>query len=356
MPSESQNSEYYQALVQRDSQYEGVFYAGIKTTGIFCRPTCPARKPKEQNCEFFAKVQDALLAGYRPCKRCQPMSQPNAASPAILTLIESVEKEPERRWSDADFRALGIDASTVRRQFKKRFGMTFVAYARARRMGLALKKIRDGSRVIDTQLDSGYDSGSGFRDAFAKIMGSAPQNKDATLLKAHWLDSPLGPILTVADEEGLILSEFTDRRGLEREIEKLRSRLKAAIVPGTNLILESIEAELAAYFAGELTEFKTPLKMIGSEFQKAVWKSLQRIPFGETRSYAKQAEAIGNPKAVRAVARANGMNQIAIVIPCHRVIGSDGSLTGYAGGLPRKQWLLEHESRVSGKPIQMELT
>lgn len=349
MIKDPERNEYYQALVSRNSEYEGVFYAGIKSTGIFCRPTCPARKPKIENCDFFKTAQEALLAGYRSCKRCTPLSHPDEAPHLIKILIEAVEANPEKRWTDADFRALGVDASTVRRQFKKRFGMTFVAYARARRMGLAMKEIRDGTSVINAQLNAGYESGSGFRDAFSRIMGVAPSADKGIVLKAEWIDTRLGPMIAMVDDNALYLLEFADRRGLEREVERLRKKLKTAIIPGRTAITDSIQKELADYFTGSLKHFETPIAYAGSDFQKSVWEQLRKIPYGKTRSYSEQAKIIGNASAVRAVARANGANQLAIIVPCHRVIGSDGKLTGYAGGLARKQWLLEHEqSQTAG--------
>ena len=148
----------YAALLGRDADYDGVFYVGVRTTGIFCRPTCPARKPKRENCEFFADAQAALLAAYRPCARCRPLSHPNETSDVVRRLVEAVEREPLKRWRDADFDALAVHASTARRQFQKRFGMTFVEYARARRLGSAFKAIRSGERVIDAQLDAGFES------------------------------------------------------------------------------------------------------------------------------------------------------------------------------------------------------
>ncbi|WP_411348515.1 bifunctional transcriptional activator/DNA repair enzyme AdaA [Paenibacillus sp. WLX2291] len=338
--------EYYQALISKNTEYEGLFYVGVKTTGIFCRPTCPARKPKFENCEFFEHAQQALLASFRPCQRCRPLSHPNHVSDVIRTLVEAVENNPEKRWNTQDFRALSIDESTARRQFKKRFGMTFVEYARARRMGLALKQIRSGQSVIDSQLYTGYESGSGFRDAFARIMGDAPTKlNEQQILKAAWLDTPLGPMIAIADEQALVLLEFVDRRGLEREVERLRLRTGSAIIPGMNDVIELIEQELEQYFAGTSLHFSTPIRMIGSPFQQSVWQELMQIPVGETRSYQGIALQLGRPTASRAVARANGSNQLAIIIPCHRVITSSGELGGYAGGLTRKDWLLNHESR-----------
>lgn len=339
-------NEYYKALITKNTEYEGVFYVGVKSTGIFCRPTCPAKKPKIENCEFFETAQQALLASFRPCKRCQPLSHPNQVSHLIKKLVEAVESNPEKRWKNKDFENLSVDATTARRQFKKRFGMTFVEYARARRLGIAMKKIREGDSVIDAQLSAGYESSSGFRDAFARIMGAAPtlagQNK---ILKAAWLDTKLGPMIAIADEKSLYLLEFVQRRGLEREVERLRKRTKSAIIPGSTQPIKSIEKELAHYFDGKLAEFKTPLFYLGSDFQKNVWEQLKKIPYGETRSYAEIAKAIKKPTAYRAVALANGANQLAIVIPCHRVINTGGALGGYGGGVTRKQWLLDHEKK-----------
>lgn len=340
------NKKYYQALLDKDTAYEGVFYVGVKTTGVFCRPTCPARKPKFENCEFYATAQEALLASFRPCQRCRPLSHPNQVSKLVQQLVEAVENDPEKRWKDSDFKALSIDASTARRQFKKRFGMTFVAYARARRMGIAMKLIRSGEAVIDAQLSAGYESGSGFRDAFSKIMGAAPSlHGQCNILKAAWLDTPLGPMITISDEKALYLLEFVDRRGLEREVERLRIKTKSAIIPGQTHPIDSIKKELNQYFKGTLPEFKTPIIYLGSPFQKSVWDELKRIPWGETRSYSELATAINKPSAFRAVAQANGANQLAIIIPCHRIINSNGDLGGYGGGVVRKNWLIKHEKK-----------
>jgi AraC family transcriptional regulator of adaptative response/methylated-DNA-[protein]-cysteine methyltransferase len=279
-----------------------------------------------------------MLASYRPCKRCRPLSHPNETSAVVRQLVDAIEREPDRLWRAADLDALHVHASTARRQFRKRFGMTFVEYARARRVGAAFKAIRAGERVIMAQLGAGYQSGSGFRDAFAKLLGAPPGSRAARVLFAAWLDTPLGPVTAVGDEAALHLLEYVDRRGLEREIERLRRRTGAAVVPGRTEPIAQIEAELAAYFAGTSLRFRTPLARPGSPFQTLVWDALLAIPPGQTCSYAQLAAAIRRPRAVRGVARANGANPFAIVIPCHRVINADGGLGGYGGGLPRKRW------------------
>lgn len=348
---------YYRALLERDTEYDGVFYVGVTTTGVFCRPTCPARKPRYENCEFFRTAKEALHASFRPCKRCRPLSHPNDMPEVVARLVQAVEREPERRWRDRDFRALGVDVSTARRQFKRRFGMTFMEYARARRMGMALERIRNGGSVIDAQLDTGYESDSGFRSAFNRIIGTAPSAPDARAVYASWLDSPLGPMLAIADDDALLLLEFVERRGLETELRRLQAR--TAIIPGRTVVTDRIEAELHEYFAGERSTFDTPLEPMGSAFQRSVWRELGRIPPGTTISYGELAARIGRPTAFRAVAQANGANQLALVIPCHRVVNANGELGGYGGGVPRKQWLLDHERRwfsISAHPeVQSKL-
>ena len=233
MTTSKNKKEYYQALIAKKMEYDGVFYVGVKTTGIFCRPSCPAKKPKFENCEFFETAQQALLASFRPCKRCRPLSHPNEVSKVVQKLVAAVEANPEKRWKEKDFKAISIDISTARRQFKKRFGMTFVQYARARRMGLAMKQIREGHSIIDAQLCAGYESGSGFRDAFSKIMGAAPNKPGSqSNFKSRPGRYPLGPMIAIGDEQTLFLLEFVDRRGLELEVERLRKRTRSVIIPG----------------------------------------------------------------------------------------------------------------------------
>lgn len=340
---------YYQMLIEKNSHYEGTFYVGVKTTGVFCRPTCPAKKPKKENCQFFDTAQEATLSGFRPCKRCQPLSTPSSLSPEVKKLIQAIEENPQRKWTDSDFDALSISANTARRQFKKHFGMTFIEYSRARRLGLAFNHIRNGKTLIETQLDAGFDSGNGFRDAFSGFMGVVPKNNaDLKVLTMAWIETPLGPMTAIADDEGLYLLEFVDRRGLEKEIESLRKKLKIAIVPGNNQVIEQIKRELEAYYQGNLKSFKTPLvTTFGTPYQQRVWSELRQIPMGETISYKELAIRMKDPNASRAVARANGGNQLSLLIPCHRVITSNGQLGGYGGGLKRKEWLLKLEKRVA---------
>ncbi len=194
--------------------------------------------------------------------------------------------------------------------------------------------------------ESGYESLSGFNDAFKRLMGDAPTAlTEANVVTVTRITTPLGPMVAGAVDDTLCLLEFADRRMIETQIARLRKRLDCVLVPGESALFTTLTDELESYFRGALKEFSVPLLAPGTDFQQSVWSRLRAIPSGATRSYAEIAAGIGRPTAVRAVARANGDNRIAILIPCHRVIGSDGKLTGYGGGLWRKQRLLEIEQQ-----------
>lgn len=334
----------FHAFVDRDTSFDGIFFTGVRSTGIFCRPTCPARKPKRENVEFFSSARDALAHGYRPCRRCRPM-QPRGTTPEeVRVLLNEIEDDPALRIRDRDLRDRGLDPATIRRWFKRHHGMTFHAYQRGRRMARALHQLGDGSGVTETAFDNGFDSVSGFNEALRQITGRAPnQSRDAEVVHLSRIPTPLGPMLAGTTEKGLCLLEFTDRRMLPEQLRRLEKRLSCVFLPGSDEVTVQLEAELAAYFDGTLRRFDVPVRLLGTPFQERVWRALLTIPFGHVRSYGEQARAIGDAKAVRAVARANGDNRVAIVVPCHRVIGSDGSLTGYAGGLWRKKYLLDLE-------------
>ena len=337
-------AEMYRALVERDRSFEGLFFACVRTTGIFCRPTCSARKPRPENVEYASTIQDALHRGYRPCRICDPMASAASAPNWLAPLVDEMLRNPDIRLRDEDLRQRGLDPVQVRRTFKRSFGMTFQAYHRACRLGTAMRALHDGASTLEAGLDAGFESDSGFREAFARVFGETPGDaRDTPLLTAAWLETPLGPMLAIAGDRGLELPEFVDRRALETELRDLRRSFGVAIVPGDHPVLRQTRTELSEYFAGQRREFTMPLRLQGSAFQLKAWRALCQIPFAETRSYADMAKTVGSPAAVRAIGRVNGQNRIAIVVPCHRVIRSDGSLCGYGGGRWRKQWLLDHE-------------
>jgi AraC family transcriptional regulator of adaptative response/methylated-DNA-[protein]-cysteine methyltransferase len=338
------HSSLYQALLDRDATYDGRVYVCVSSTGVFCRLTCPARKPKAENCTFFETVGDCIDRGFRACKRCHPLKPMASADPAIGVLLTALDERPDYRWREHDIEKMGFDLSTIRRSFKRQFGMTFLEMARQRRLRDGFNAIAVGGKVIDAQLDAGFDSASAFRSAFTKLLGRAPGSLDSyPVLLADWIVTPLGDMIAVSSASHLHLLEFVDRKALRAELAKLDQFAKGRIGVGKTDSSQQLRSELTSFFEGRLSSFKTPLAFHGSEFAKTVWSELRRIPAGESRSYSQIAQIIGRPAAVRAVARANGANQIALLIPCHRVIGADGTLTGYGGGLWRKQKLLEIE-------------
>jgi AraC family transcriptional regulator of adaptative response/methylated-DNA-[protein]-cysteine methyltransferase len=340
------DQEIYAAFVARDVPVGALSEAmiGVRTTGIFCRIGCPARAPKFDNCEFFDSAGGALRAGYRACKRCHPAGEDHHLMRAVIDLIEA---EGERRIDANALKCAGIDASTANRHFKDKLGMSVADYARLRRLGQAATAMAKGASVIEAQLEAGFESASGFRTAFAKTFGAAPSKAYPEPLYVDWVDTVEGRMILVTDERALYLIEFVDRVRLPRQFERLRRVHQRAIVPGRTAIAEQIKTELFEYFAQERENFSVPIETTGTAFQSSVWQALQTIPYGQTWSYADLAKAIGHKKAVRAVAAANGANGLALVIPCHRVIGSDGGLGGYAGGIDRKARLLAREG-VSG--------
>jgi AraC family transcriptional regulator, regulatory protein of adaptative response / methylated-DNA-[protein]-cysteine methyltransferase len=334
----------YKALVDKDVSFEGIFIAAVKTTGVFCRPTCTARKPNKENVEFFKTTKEAILHGYRPCKVCSPLEKLGETPKYIKDILKEITDNPSTKLKDWDLRLKGIDPSKLRRWFLKNHGITFHSYQRMFRINSAFKKIQNGDTVTSVAFETGYESLSGFNDSFKSIFGVSPTNsKDKQIINITRLETPLGTMFACAVEHGICLLEFTDRRMLETELKSLTKLVNASIVQGTNKHFDLLNQQLTEYFEGKRKKFSVPLFIPGTEFQQSVWTELQRIPYGSTRSYKQQAEALQKPEAVRAVANANGMNRIAIIIPCHRVIGNDGHLTGYGGGLWRKKWLLDFE-------------
>ncbi len=336
--------EKYNAIGKKNSSFEGIFITAVKTTGIFCRPSCTARKPKPENVVFYHSALEALQNGYRPCKVCKPMEKQNETPDYVKHVIKDLHENPNLRIKDYNLKQRNIEPSQIRRWFKKYHGMTFHAYQRLLRINAAFNSINAGSTVTHSAMDSGYESLSAFNECYRSIFGVPPTSgKQKSVLNIARFTTPIGPMFVCASHQGICLLEFTDRRMLETEFKDLCKRLDAVILPGTSPYLDQAQAEIQEYFAGQRQKFTVPLHSPGTQFQQLVWKMLVAIPYGETRSYKQQAIALGNAKAIRAVGSANGRNRIGIIIPCHRVISADGGLAGYGGGLYRKKWLLDFE-------------
>lgn len=319
----------------------GRFVAAV-SSGAFCRPECP--EAEDSSGPTFASAREALAAGFRPCKRCRPLHAGTADPDWLKPLMEAVEAEPSRRWHDQDLADRGLDSALVRRWFVTHHGLTFHAYCRLRRLGQALRQMQSGGAGSQAVIDHGYESESDFREAFALVFGHPPTAVDRE--SCIWINrarTPLGSMIMGVGDLGLYLLEFAERRMLDTQLKRLRQELGRVFLPGEHPLMQHVQQELDTYFEGGLREFTLPLQASGTAFQEQVWQALLRIPYGQTRSYGDIAQAIGQPDAVRAVGRANGDNRMAIVIPCHRVVGSNGELTGYGGGLWRKRYLLALE-------------
>lgn len=349
-PSET---EMRRALARSDASYDGIFYAAVRTTGIFCRPSCHARKPRPENVEFFATQREALYSGYRACKRCRPLDTDGTPPGWVAKLLQRIDADPSRRLGAAQLRGLGVDPARARRYFQQHYGMTFQSYCRARRLGEAFQRIKGGTSVSTVAHSSGFQSESGFRAAFARVFGGAPTRASAaSAITLGWIESPVGPLLAGATADSICLLEFSDRRMLENQLKTVQRRFRATLVPGRTPLVDALRKQLDEYFSGRRREFELPLAHPGTPFQEKVWNALLRIPYGATRSYRDVAREVGHPRAVRAVGTANGMNRICILVPCHRVLNSNGDLGGYGGGLWRKRLLLELE-RGQRKPAPL---
>ncbi len=340
---DTQKDIFYRAMMERDASFEGVFVAGVKTTGIFCRPTCPAR-PKPENVEFFPTPAEAMQNGYRPCKVCKPLETMANPPSGIARLLKHMEENPTLKIKDADLTAMGLEPNQVRRWFLKNHDLTFHAWQRMHRINNAFQRVQSGASVTDAAYDSGYDSLSGFNTTFKNIIGASPSNSKAMrIVNMTRIETQLGTMIAGATDQGICMFEFADYKHLDLELRQLAQILKAPLVQGENPHFDTLRRQLDEYFQGSRKEFDIPLDPVGTEFQKKVWLGLREIPYGTTTTYARQAERLGMRSAVRAVANANGKNKISIILPCHRVIGADGTLTGYGGGIWRKKKLLELE-------------
>lgn len=339
--------EMQRARQRRDTSYDGVFWVCVTSTGIFCRPSCPSRSPREAHVRYAFSLAEAYAGGFRPCRRCRPTATDGAPEPVVQSLLALSAKRRDERLLDADLRTAGIDPVQARRRFRKAYGITFHAYHRAARLGQALDGLVRGEDVLRAGLAHGYESDSGFREAFGRKFRTSPgRSRTMNNVVVEVMPSPLGELLLGASSRGVCMLEFQDGPDRPARLAAAERRLGVPVVPGTHPLLDQLREELEEYFAGRRRDFRVPLDIHGTPFQRDVWKHMLRIPYGKTLSYGGLAERVGRPTASRAVGQASGANCIGIVIPCHRVVQSNGLLRGYGGGLWRKQFLLELEGAV----------
>lgn len=335
--------EMYEAFIRKDPEYEGVFVVGVKTTGIFCKATCPARKPKFTNVEFFADVNQAINAGYRPCKRCKPLKLSKTPDWA-QKILDEIDSSPSKKWADQELKKRGVHPNKIRRWFKKNYGVTFHEYVRHCRVGSGMASIRDGESLTQAAFDINYDSISGFRNAVKKLTSkSAKKGSQIPNLYLNKIHTPLGPILMGATNDFLCLLKFIDSKAFDKQLKKISYSIEHNFLWGSTSIIEETSDQIKQYFEGKIKKFSIPIELFGTPFQKKVWQQVQEIQYGKTTSYAKVAKELKEKNATRAVANAIAKNQIYLITPCHRVIGSNGNLSGYGGEVWRKRYLLTLE-------------
>lgn len=340
----------WQALVERDSSWDGRFFYGVRTTRIFCNPSCPSRIPRRENVSFFDSRKEAEAMGFRPCKRCQPgcggLDGAHAATVAkACRIIEQADVPP--RLGDLS-RRVGMSAFHFHRVFKRLTGLTPKAYAMAHRAGQIRKELSGSRSVTEAIYEAGYLSNARFYEKSSEILGMRPRQfqrgGDGETIRFAVGECSLGSILVASSEQGICaISLGDDPDRLVRELQDLFPR---ATLEGGDRDFERLVAEVVGCVENPRRGWNLPLDIRGTAFQRQVWKALREIPPGRTVGYADVARSIGMPKASRAVAQACGANRLAVAIPCHRVVRTDGALSGYRWGVERKRALLESEAEA----------
>ena len=338
--------EAWVAFERRDRSWDGRVIGAVRTTGIYCKPSCPARRPKREHVEFFGDAASARAAGYRACLRCRPddTSRDREAVAKAVRLIEQSEEVPNLTDLATE---VGYAPHHFQRIFTRDVGVSPAAYARALRVNRAKDALGENGSVTDAIYEAGYSGPSRFYADAKERLGMTPSawrdGGRGETIRYVVKDSPLGPLLVAATSKGICRLTF------DEDASMLKRRFpNATVLPDDGTISAWAEGALMAIEHPANTP-ELPIDVRGTAFQEAVWKELRRIPLGETRSYADIAAAVGQPQAVRAVGTANGSNPVAVLVPCHRVIRSDGSLGGYAGGLDRKRQLLQAEKAGQGE-------
>lgn len=342
---------YLQAVLERNTDFDGAFVFAVRSTKIYCRPSCPARRPKLENIRFFTDCKEAEIAGFRPCLRCRPRKemQFGTQQELVKNICRLVEETDEENSSLAALSSeLGISPSHLQRTFKKATGISPANYAKARRVNKFKANVKENGDVTAAMYDAGFNSSSRLYEKAAEEFGMTPatyaRGGAGVSIVYTIAECPLGRLLVAATEKGICAISFGDR---DAEIEQLLlAEFPNAGITRDDSGLKNVVEKILRHMDGNNSPLDLPLDVRATVFQRRVWQELRKIPFGETRTYKEIAEKIEQPKAVRAVARACAANPVAIITPCHRVVGANGALSGYRWGTDRKAKLLEREKLV----------
>lgn len=349
------NDQQWAAVLNRDRSFDGELYYAVRTTGVYCRPSCASRRPSRSNVVFFHDTQAAEQAGFRPCRRCKPEDSEGAGQEERALLrraCDYVEQNLESALSsDALKASLGVSAGKLNRLFRRYLGVTLREYAEARRMAAFKLNLGIGRTVVDATYEAGYGSSRAVYEGVQRRLGMTPavyrDGAPGQQIRYDVVATALGTMLVAVTSKGLCRVAFGDS---EQKLEaELRGEFRRARIMQDASAVAPFTAALVNYLKGETLELDVPLHIRASVFQRRVYRELKKIPVGQTRSYAQIARALGQPTAHRAVARACATNDVALAIPCHRVVRGDGALAGYRWGLERKKKLLELEGAVSSK-------
>jgi len=353
----SDGENYWQAVLARDAQFESSFVYAVRSTGIYCRPTCASRRPSRQQVAFYASPEAAEQAGFRPCRRCRPRGTAADSRSAQAKLVERLCREIEASLDEGDgaitlttlSQRVGTNPYQIQRSFKRVMGITPRQYADAKRLARLKSRLQKGQDVTGALYDAGYGSSRALYERAPSRMGMTPATyrKGGRGMRVGYTiaDSPLGRLLVGATERGVCAVCLGDSdKALEANLaaEYPRAEIRrddATLAPWVTAFLSHLQ--------GRLPHLDLPVDVRATAFRWRVWEELRAIPYGSTRSYSDVARAIGQPRAVRAVAHACATNPVAVVIPCHRVVGKDGGLHGYRWGLERQQQLLALERRTT---------
>jgi AraC family transcriptional regulator of adaptative response/methylated-DNA-[protein]-cysteine methyltransferase len=337
---------YWRAVQERDARFDGAFVFAVKTTGVFCRPSCSARKAKRENVEFFDAVERAERNGFRACMRCKPKLA-SASSPQVEMVLRACElMETDVELSLDDLSAeVNLSPSHFQRTFKEFVGISPKKYGEAKRMERFKSEIKGGRGVVTAMYEAGYGSSSRLYEKASENLGMTPaiykKGGKGMIINYIVTDCELGKLLVARTSRGICSVTFGDKASDLRD-GLLKEFPNAEIAEDAAGLKKAVD-EVTSYLAGKNKRFGLHLDLLATAFQMQVWDFLRKIPYGETLSYTEVAEALGDKKKVRAVAQACAKNRVAVVIPCHRVVASNGKLSGYRWGVKRKEKLLAHE-------------
>jgi AraC family transcriptional regulator of adaptative response/methylated-DNA-[protein]-cysteine methyltransferase len=343
-------AQRWDAVSQRDSDADGAFFYGVRTTRVFCRPSCASRQPRRENVDFFVTAQAARAAGYRDCKRCQPGGLPRELE-IVKRACAALDADPLQRLTLAQLSdAVHVSPFHLQRLFKRVVGVSPRQYQAAQRGAALRDALQRGTDVTRATVDAGFGSPSRMYETASTELGMAPSayRRKGAGLTVHYTSArtSLGFVLVAATARGICKIGFGDDAGAL--VEELNDEFANAERVEDATRLAPFIAQVEAYLHGTRQRFDLPLDIAATAFRQRVWDALRRIPYGETRSYSEIAEAVGSPRAVRAVASACASNPVALAIPCHRVVQKGGALAGYRWGLPRKAALLDAEAQHTG--------